>query len=102
MEIKGKLIKIMPVETVGANNFKKQSIVIETAEKYPQKISFTFLKDNVDKIAQFKPGSSVIVKFDLRGREYNGKFYNDVVGWSIVKDDSPVAIKEEYSDDIPF
>ena len=48
MEIKGKVINVKPVETVGANNFKKASIWVETTtDQYPQTIEIEFVKDKV-------------------------------------------------------
>ena len=32
---------------------------------------------------RFREGDRVLVKFDLRGREYNGNFYVDLNAWRI-------------------
>ena len=50
MEIKGTIVQVNPVETVGKNNFKKSSIWIETSDQYPQTIEIEFVKDKADEI----------------------------------------------------
>ena len=56
----------------------------------------------------------VTVTFDIRGREYNGRYFNNLQGWKIVSiGGEPTATQEEQSspyptpsdfgdDDIPF
>jgi hypothetical protein len=67
MEIKGKVVNVKPVETVGANNFKKASIWVETTtDQYPQTIEIEFVKDKADEIQTIEVGSDVTVKINIR------------------------------------
>ena len=86
MEIKGKVIQINPVQTLGANNFKKASIWIETADQYPQTIEIEFVKDKADEIQAIEVGSDVTVKINIRGRKWTGndgveKVFVSIQGW---------------------
>jgi hypothetical protein len=52
-------------------------------------------------------GDSVAVSYNLRGREWNGKYYVNVQGWKLEKTGSapaPVTMDEpvESDDDLPF
>jgi single-strand DNA-binding protein len=61
-------------------------------------------------------GQQVTVTFDIRGREYNGRYFNNLQGWKIVaagnenafaaQDYSPAPGRndppEYIDDDIPF
>ena len=41
------------------------------------------LKDDVDKLDNFRVGQKVDVLFNIRGNEYNGKHFVDLTAWSI-------------------
>ena len=89
MEIKGKVVNVKPVETVGANNFKKASIWIETTtDQYPQTIEIEFVKDKADEIQTIEVGSDVTVKINIRGRKWTGndgveKVFTSIQGWKV-------------------
>ena len=89
MEIKGKVINVKPVETVGANNFKKASIWVETTtDQYPQTIEIEFIKDKADEIQTIEVGSDVTVKINIRGRKWTGndgveKVFTSIQGWNV-------------------
>jgi len=89
MEIKGKVVNVKPVETVGANNFKKSSIWIETStDQYPQTIEIEFVKDKADEIQTIEVGSDVTVKINIRGRKWTGndgveKVFTSIQGWKV-------------------
>lgn len=82
MEITGKIKLINEVEVV-SDKFKKRTFVITTDDKYPQDIMFQASQDKVDMLNGFKAGSQVKVDFNLRGREYNGKYYNSLDAWKV-------------------
>lgn len=68
------------------SGFKKREIIVSSLdEKYPQDIKFEFLKDSIDKLEGLKSGDQIKVSFNLRGNEYNGKFFNNLVGFNISK-----------------
>lgn len=81
--ITGKVIQIGNTESVGANGFQKRQIVIETAGQYPQQIAFELTKDKCSLADLYKVGQQVEVGFDLRGREYNGKYYTNLTAWKL-------------------
>lgn len=89
MEIKGKVVNVKPVETVGANNFKKASIWVETTtDQYPQTIEIEFVKDKADEIQTIEVGSEVTVKINIRGRKWTGndgveKVFTSIQGWNV-------------------
>ena len=82
MELVGK-VKLIRDEQTFASGFTKREFVITTEEKYPQDISFELLKENGSLITSYRPGDRIKVFFDIRGREYQGKYYNSLVSWKI-------------------
>lgn len=84
MEVTGKIIHIGETETVGsAGTFKKRLVLVETNEQYPQKIPVDFVQDKTALLDAFMIGSDVVVSVNVRGNEYNGKYYVSLNGWKI-------------------
>jgi translation initiation factor IF-3 len=106
MEITG-TIKILGNSEKVSDKLTKLQVVVTTDEQYPQDISIDFLNDKVDLLKNFKVGNKVIIGINLRGREYNGKYYNNIVGWRISQDVSEVTNSQqqparEVEADLPF
>ena len=83
MTVAGKVHLIGQTESVGNNGFTKRQIVIETSEQYPQKVAIDFVKDKCSILDKFSIGQQVTVDVNVRGSEYNGKFYVNLQGWKI-------------------
>ena len=106
MEVIGKVIVIGDTETVGAaGTFKKRLIVVETAEQYPQKLPVDFVQDKCSILDKYNVGDEVTIGVNVRGNEYNGKYYVSLNGWKINKDKETAYIAEVIepeSNDLPF
>lgn len=77
----GKVVNVLPVETVGQSNHKKQTFVIETDGAYPKKVAFDVWND---KIQYIKPvGSFVTVSYEPESRESNGRYYTTLKAFAI-------------------
>ena len=88
MEIKGKIIqKLDPVGGTSAagNEWKKQSIIIETADNYPRKVCVSLFGERIA-ANPCEVGDNVTARVDIESREYNGRWYTDVNAWSITVD----------------
>ena len=68
--------------------WSSQTAVIETHEQYPKRVAFDVLGD---RIAEFnlQVGEEVTVSFDINAREYNGKWFNSVNAWNVVRKQYP-------------
>lgn len=83
-EVIGKIHHIGETEIVGsAGTFKKRLIVIATDEQYSQQIPIDFVQDKTVILDQYKSGEDVKVSINIRGNEYNGKWYCSLNGWRI-------------------
>ena len=102
----GKVIRVG--ETVNVSDkFKKRELVIETDEKYPQSVPLEFVQDKTEMLDGINEGDTVTVSYNLRGREWNGKYYVNVQGWRLEKTGSaPAPVVEndpvEADDNLPF
>lgn len=112
MELNGSVHLIGQTETVGNNGFTKRQLVIATSEQYVQYIPIDFVKDKTSVLDNFKVGDNVTVSVNVRGLEYNGKYYVNLQGWKINKSANDVNVNEpvfemtsvlnKVEDDLPF
>jgi len=101
-ELKGSIKVIGEVQEF-SSGFKKREIVVTVPDdKYPQDIKLEVMKEKCDALDQFSVGEEVSVSFNVRGNEFNGKFYTNLQAWKItstgVKPHPPVG----DDDEIPF
>lgn len=82
-EIEGTLKVISEVQSF-ASGFTKREFVVEVEDgKYPQMIKFEVVKDKTALLDQLSEGDPVSVAFDIRGNEYNGRYYVNLNAWKI-------------------
>jgi len=96
-ELKGK-IKVLFDQQDFPSGFYKRDFVITTNEQYPQEIKFAALKERVEQLNGLGEGDEVLVKFDLRGREYNGNYYVDLNAWRIERGSVTASTEGAQSD----
>lgn len=109
LELTGKVKVINDTQTFDSG-FTKREFVITTNEQYPQDVKFEIIKDKVQLLNSVKVGDNVQVSFNVRGNEYNGKYYVNLNAWRLNKvSDEPVNKGEPVSaglvndeDDMPF
>lgn len=87
------------------SGFSKVEFVLTTNENYPQDVKFEITKEKADNFLQYnKVGNVVDVKFNIRGNEFNNKYYVNLQAWHVasLKSDTPAPQQEEVVDDMPF
>ena len=87
MEIQGKIIVVLP-ERSGVsqrgNQWRSISYVLETQEQYPKKLVFDVTNDKIDQL-NIQLGEILTVQFDINAREYNGRWFNSVNAWNVIR-----------------
>ena len=87
LEIEGKISLKLPVQSGQSARglWERQDFVLEYQDgTFPTSVCFTaWGSDKVKDLGQFQVGDAVKVAFNVRGREYNGKWYNDLRVWRI-------------------
>lgn len=77
-------IKVINDTQSFASGFTKREFVVTTAhDKYPQDLKFEIVKDKCSLLDAFEVGQDVQVSFDIRGNEYNGKYFVNLSCWKI-------------------
>lgn len=87
MELQGKIIVVLP-ERSGisqrGNQWRSITYVLETQEQYPKKLAFDVTNDKIDQLnIQF--GEILTVQFDINAREYQGRYFNSVQAWNVIR-----------------
>ena len=98
LSVKGTIKVIEPIKQI-SDKFSVRMFVLTVANgEYPQDISFQLAQDKCKLLNEYSPGIDITVKFNLRGREYNGKYYNTLDVWNV---QSTPMVSESF-DDSPF
>ncbi len=114
-QVDGKLHKVFDTEQKSAN-FRARDFVIEVADgKYPQMVKFQLTQDKCELIDNHKEGDDLTVHFDLRGREWNDKYFTNLNAWRVesaasagqgeaapAAANNPPPPSDEFVDDVPF
>lgn len=82
-EASGNIKVIYDTQTFPSGFSKREFVVTTAAAKYPQDLKFELVKDKCGLLDQFSVDDFVQVSFDVRGNEYNGKYYVNLACWKL-------------------
>ena len=89
MEITGKIIAVLPpkqgVSQSTGNAWMCQDYVLETQEMYPKKVCFNVFGAEKIQEMNIQLGETLTVSLEINASEYQGKWYNQVKGWKVVR-----------------
>jgi single-strand DNA-binding protein len=83
-EIEGVLHKIYDTESK-SSSFQTREFVITTEGTYPQFVKFQLTQDKCGIVDGYREGEKIKVFFDLRGREWQGKYFTNLNAWKLEK-----------------
>ena len=95
MELTGRIIAVMAAQSgVSArtgNSWMSQDYVIEVPGQYPRRCVFRVFGE--DRIKQFniQMNEDVTIQFDIDAHEYQGRWFNDIRAYNVVRGQMPVA-----------
>lgn len=81
-ETEGKLHQVYDTEQK-SESFRTREFVIEMAGAYPQYIKFQLTQDKCEIIDAYQAGQMIKVYFDLRGRQWQDKYFTNLQAWRI-------------------
>ena len=82
-EVVGRLHRLFATEQK-SSSFQTREFVLEIPDgNYPQLIKFQAVQDRCAMLDRFGEGDSIKVSFDLRGREWNGKYLTNLNAWRV-------------------
>ena len=89
MDLTGRIIAVLPAQSgVSArtgNSWMSQDYVIEVPGQYPKRCVFRIFGE--DRIKQFniQMNEDVTVQFDIDAHEYQGRWFNDVRAYNVIR-----------------
>ena len=87
LELEGTLSRKLPVQngTSARGAWAKQEFILEFPDgNFTSQACFTaFGQDKVAELDKYQAGDRIKVSFNIRGREYNGRWYTDLQIWRI-------------------
>ena len=102
LQIKGIIEWIGP--TTDNGKIKKKEFVVKTEETYPQMVKCELINDKISLLDSYVKGETVEVSFNLRGREWQGKYFTSIQAWKISNVKTITINEESKTDDLglPF
>lgn len=99
-EIEGKMHKIFDTESK-SDKFQAREFILETMSgTYSQLLKFQLTQDRCELADRFKENEQVKVFFDLRGREWQGKYFTNLNAWKLESGGSGSG--QTASEETPF
>jgi len=82
-EIEGKLHKVYDTEQK-TDSFRAREFVIETMQgQYAQFVKFQLTQDRCEVVDPYEVGQQIKVYFDLRGRQWQDKYFTNLNAWRV-------------------
>jgi hypothetical protein len=80
----------------------REFVVTTPDEKYPQDILFQTVNDKMDVLESLGVGQQVEVSYNVRGREFNGRYYNTLDAWKVQIIGQAAQTTNNNDDGFPF
>tara|TARA_R110002020_G_scaffold9069_4_gene36281 strand:- start:3367 stop:3699 length:333 start_codon:yes stop_codon:yes gene_type:complete len=110
MDVKGRLVKKLPLESgtsKAGKEWKKQTVIVETAEEFNNTVAVSaFGDDKIKQLDKLEEGMVVSILCNVYSREYNGKYYHNIDGYWFSNQsnssDTMVTSDDDFEKDMPF
>jgi len=87
LELEGRIKTKLPAQggTSARGTWTRQDFVVEYQDgSFPAEACFSaWGQERVDELARYNEGDAVKVSFNVRSREYGGRWYNDLRVWRL-------------------
>tara|TARA_Y100001970_G_C14255915_1_gene875377 strand:+ start:995 stop:1321 length:327 start_codon:yes stop_codon:yes gene_type:complete len=108
MEVKGKLVKMLKLETgvsKSGKEWQKQTALIDNGEDFNNLVAISaFGQDKIKDLNKLQEGMTVSILCNVYSREYKGKYYHNIDGyWFTQKAENEDFVTSDSDDnDLPF
>lgn len=99
LKIAGKITQVLPLQeglSQTGNAWKKQEFILEyISGNYPNSVNFSLFGERRIAENPVQVGQEVTVSFDVRSREYNGRWYTNCEAWRVEAGDTTGAAPQQ-------
>ena len=89
MELTGKIIAVMEprggVSARTGNQWMTQEYVLEVPGQYPKRCLFNIFGEERIKRFNIQQREDLTIQFDIDAREYNGRWFNDIRAYNVIR-----------------
>lgn len=82
-DMTGTVKMVMDPQTFNSGFSKREFVITVEDGKFPQDICFECVKERMSILDGVNVGDQITVSFDIRGREYNGRYFNNLNAWKL-------------------
>lgn len=103
-ELDGTIKEVMDKMTFQSGFSKREFVVTDDDDRYPQDIKMEMVKENCALLDSFQKGDRVHVTFSLRGNLYQGRYFTNIQAFKIAKLEADGSTSEpipQPADDFP-
>jgi hypothetical protein len=101
-EIEGKLLRKYDIESK-TQSFQTREFVLETQDgNYANYIKFQLTQERCALLDNYREGEVIKVHFDLRGREWQGKYFTNLNAWRLEKASAQAPTPPSPGQDFDF
>ena len=97
-EVDGKLHKKYETENKTDSFQAREFVLLVESGNYPQYVKFQLVQDRCALLDPFEEGEEMKVHFDLRGREWQGKYFTNLNAWRLEKASAAAAPEPPAAD----
>lgn len=83
-ELSGSIKKIFPEQSFDSGFKKREFLLSATDGKFTNDFKFECLKEKIDLIDHLKEGDNITVSFNIRCKEWQGKYFTNLIAWKII------------------
>ena len=106
MEIRGKLVKILDLETgtsKAGKEWQKQTVVIDSGDEFNNLTAVSaFGEDKIKHLNKLDIGMTVAILCNVYSREYKGKYYHNIDGYHFSQQSDRAEFVTSEDKDLPF
>ena len=105
MEVKGKLVKKLEVESgisKSEKTWQKQTCIIDTGGEFNNEVAVSSFGDKMTQMNKLEVGMDVVILCNVYSREYKGKYYHNIDGYHFTSNSRAEAPVADQSDNLPF
>ena len=107
MDITGNIIAVLPplggVSQRSGNAWMKQEYVIEVPGSYTRRMCFgIFGEDRIKQFDLHQGEQNITVQFDIDAHEYNGKWFNEMRAYNIIRPYNQQPAQQPMQQPTPF
>ena len=97
-EVEGKLHKKYETENKTDSFQAREFVILVESGNYPQYVKFQLVQDRCALLDAYEEGEEIKVHFDLRGREWQGKYFTNLNAWRLEKASAAAAPEPPAAD----